>query len=35
VCDELIYGKLAEGDQALQASVQEVLAKIPQGIYVG
>jgi hypothetical protein len=35
VFDELIYGKLAEGDQALQASVQEVLAKIPQGIYVG
>jgi hypothetical protein len=35
VFDELVYGKLAEGDQALQASVQEVLAKIPQGIYVG
>ena len=35
VFDELVYGKLAEGDQAMQASVQEVLAKIPQGIYVG
>tara|TARA_B100001094_G_scaffold332991_1_gene407747 strand:+ start:2782 stop:4068 length:1287 start_codon:yes stop_codon:yes gene_type:complete len=35
VFDELVYGKLAEGDSAMQASVQEVLSKIPQGIYVG
>ena len=35
VLDELVYGKLAEGDAALQASVNETLAKIPHGIYVG
>jgi len=35
VLDEMVYGKLAEGDQALQASVNETLGKIPHGIYVG
>ena len=35
VLDEMVYGKLAEGDSALQASVNETLAKIPHGIYVG
>tara|TARA_R110000796_G_scaffold4338_4_gene16835 strand:+ start:12119 stop:13375 length:1257 start_codon:yes stop_codon:yes gene_type:complete len=35
VLDELVYGKLAEGDAALQASVNETLGKIPHGIYVG
>jgi hypothetical protein len=35
VLDELVYGKLAEGDAALQASVQETISRIPNGIYVG
>ena len=35
VLDELVYGKLAEGDAALQASVNETLKTIPHGIYVG
>ena len=35
VLDELVYGKLAEGDAALQSSVNEALKTIPHGIYVG
>ena len=35
VLDELVYGKLAEGDAALQNSVNEALKTIPYGIYVG
>ena len=35
VLDELVYGKLAEGDAQLQASVSEVIKHIPNGIYVG
>jgi hypothetical protein len=35
VLDELVYGKLAEGDAALQNSIAEVVNKIPTGIYVG
>ena len=35
VLDELVYGKLAEGDAALQNSVNEALKTIPHGIYVG
>ena len=35
VLDELVYGKLAEGDAALQDSINNVLGKVPYGIYVG
>jgi len=35
VLDELVYGKLAEGDAQLQNSVSEVVKHIPNGIYVG
>jgi hypothetical protein len=35
VLDEMVYGKLAEGDAQLQNSINEVVAKIPKGIYVG
>ena len=35
VLDELVYGKLAEGDAALQDSVNRTIGKIPHGIYVG
>ena len=35
VLDEMVYGKLAEGDAALQNSIAEVVNKIPTGIYVG
>jgi hypothetical protein len=35
VLDELVYGKLAEGDAALQEAVNQTIAKIPHGIYVG
>jgi len=35
VLDELVYGKLAEGDAQLQKNVTEVMASIPYGIYVG
>ena len=35
VLDEMVYGKLAEGDAALQASVQDAISRIPTGIYVG
>lgn len=35
VLDELVYGKLAEGDAALQEAVSQTIAKIPHGIYVG
>ena len=35
VLDELVYGKLTEGDQQLQGNLTDVLAKIPKGIYVG
>jgi hypothetical protein len=35
VLDEMVYGKLAEGDAALQNSLQDTVAKIPNGIYVG
>ena len=35
VLDELVYGKLAEGDAQLQQNVETVMASIPYGIYVG
>jgi hypothetical protein len=35
VLDEMVYGKLAEGDAALQTSLNETLKQIPHGIYVG
>jgi len=35
VLDELVYGKLAEGDAQLQENVNNALSKIPYGIYVG
>ena len=35
VLDEMVYGKLAEGDAALQNSVSQVVQHIPVGIYVG
>jgi len=35
VFDEMVYGKLAEGDAAFQEASQRVLTKVPTGIYVG
>ena len=35
VLDELVYGKLAEGDAQLQENVSNALSKIPYGIYEG
>lgn len=35
VLSEMAYGALMEGDAALQNSLQEVVGKIPMGIYVG
>ncbi len=35
VLDELVYGKLVEGDNALQDNLNNVLKQIPHGIYVG
>jgi hypothetical protein len=35
VLDEMVYGKLAEGDAQIQASVSEIVKHIPNGIYVG
>jgi hypothetical protein len=35
VLDELVYGKLAEGDAQMQKNITEVMAAIPYGIYVG
>ena len=35
VFDELVYGKLAEGDAAMEEASQRVLARVPSGIYVG
>jgi len=35
VLDELVYGKLAEGDAAMQESLNTVIKNIPHGIYVG
>ena len=35
VLDELVYGKLAEGDAAMQKSITDVMSAIPYGIYVG
>jgi hypothetical protein len=35
VLDELVYGKLAEGDAAMQDSVNSIFKNIPHGIYVG
>ena len=35
VLDELVYGKLAEGDNQLQQNVNDALSKIPRGIFVG
>jgi len=35
VLDELVYGKLAEGDAELQKNVETVMASIPYGIYGG
>ena len=35
VLDEMVYGKLAEGDAAMQESINTVFKNIPHGIYVG
>lgn len=35
VLDELAYGKMVEGDAAMQSSLGDLVAKIPTGIYVG
>ena len=35
VLDEMVYGKLMEGDAALQSNLNETLKNIPHGIYVG
>lgn len=35
VLDEMAYGALAEGDAAMQNNLQDVVGKIPMGIYVG
>jgi hypothetical protein len=35
VLDEMVYGKLAEGDAAMQESINTVFKTIPHGIYVG
>ena len=35
VFDEMVYGKLAEGDAAMQDSINNVFKTIPHGIYVG
>jgi hypothetical protein len=35
VFDELVYGKLVEGDQSMQAATEGILNKVPSGIYVG
>ena len=35
VLDELVYGKLAEGDAAMQDSINNALKNLPHGIYVG
>ena len=35
VLDEMVYGKLAEGDAAMQNNISEVVKHIPIGIYVG
>tara|TARA_R110000822_G_scaffold77299_3_gene185496 strand:- start:15357 stop:16604 length:1248 start_codon:yes stop_codon:yes gene_type:complete len=35
VLDEMVYGKLAEGDAALQSNINQVVQHIPVGIYVG
>jgi len=35
VFDELTYGKLAEGDQQMQDSTENVLKRVPHGIYTG
>lgn len=35
VFDELVYGKLVEGDQVMQAATEGILNKVPAGIYVG
>lgn len=35
VFDELTYGKLAQSDQDLQDATENVLKRVPQGIYVG
>ena len=35
VLDEMVYGKLVEGDAAMQDALNGVIKNIPQGIYVG
>ena len=35
VLDELVYGKLAEGDAAFTKNITDVMSSIPYGIYVG
>lgn len=35
VLDEMVYGKLAEGDAAMQDAINGVIKSIPHGIYVG
>ncbi|HCC46014.1 MAG TPA: hypothetical protein DEQ32_16550 [Gammaproteobacteria bacterium] len=35
VLDEMVYNQLAEKDNNMQRNVQEIVARIPNGIYVG
>ena len=35
VLDEMVYGELAKGDAELQNNINDVIGKIPRGIYVG
>ena len=35
VLDEMVYSALAEKDQAMQESIQNIAIKVPAGIYVG
>jgi len=35
VLDEMAYSALAEGDAQMMNNLQEVVGKIPMGIYVG
>ncbi len=35
ILDEMVYSSLAEKDQAMQESIQNIALKVPTGIYVG
>ena len=35
ILDEMVYTSLAEKDQAMQESIQNIALKVPTGIYVG